>query len=377
MKPSAAILTQPLGHNYGGIIQNYALQRVLISLGCDPITINRQYNRNKFYEYRIKISQLIRRSNNLYLSKRVLTDKIFYNNWTFINKYIKISTEIDSNLGFEQFMQAHKFDVFVVGSDQTWRPKYSPNIYNYFLDFLDSTQQSKRCIAYAASFGTDAWEYSPEETQRVRNLIQKFSSISVREESGVTLCKEYLGVNADHVLDPTLLLDGADYKTSLNLEGNSTGLNSVYTYILDASESKSQFIDMMAGKLGLPVSKSQGKKKVKDFRKSDRLEELVVPPIEDWLSGFMNADFIVTDSFHGTVFSILFNKPFVAIVNSERGAARFESLLGNLGISDRMVFEGANYSEKLLKDIDYLQVNKRLSILRANSMQFLKKSLPE
>jgi len=307
----------------------------------------------------------------------VLSDNIFFNNWTFINKYIKISTEIDSNLGFEQFMQAHKFDVFVVGSDQTWRPKYSPNIYNYFLDFLDSTQQSKRCIAYAASFGTDAWEYSPEETQRVRNLIQKFSSISVREESGVTLCKEYLGVNADHVLDPTLLLDGADYKTSLNLEGNSTGLNSVYTYILDASESKSQFVEMMAGKLGLPVSKSQGKKKVKGFRKSDRLEELVVPPIEDWLSGFMNADFIVTDSFHGTVFSILFNKPFVAIVNSERGAARFESLLGNLGISDRMVFEGANYSEKLLKDIDYLQVNKRLSILRANSMQFLKKSLPE
>ena len=103
-----------------------------------------------------------------------------------------------------------KYDYVVIGSDQTWRPSISADIYNFFLDFLQDENQIKK-IAYATSFGTDQWEFSEEQEKRCKQLVKQFDAVSVREESGISLCQQFLDVDAEHVLDPTLLLKQEDY----------------------------------------------------------------------------------------------------------------------------------------------------------------------
>src|SRR5690606_4259653 len=138
-KKKIAILTQPLGHNYGGIIQNYALQKVLKQLGHQPETINRVGNRHtsKLRSILSKAKQFVYK---YLLQKNVLTKKqrelIIKDNVKFLKKYINRSVLINTNNDLSEYFKNNKFDAVIVGSDQTWRPKYSPNIYNYYLDFL-------------------------------------------------------------------------------------------------------------------------------------------------------------------------------------------------------------------------------------------------
>src|SRR5690606_30541311 len=132
-----------------------------------------------------------------------------------------------------------KFSAVVVGSDQVWRPRYSPNIYNFFLDFLKNNSTIKK-VAYAASFGTEDWEYTEEQTREARELIKHFNAVSVRESSGVLLCDKYLNrKDAVHVLDPTLLLKAEDYNQLINKTKKEIGL---FTYVLDETKEKLDFI---------------------------------------------------------------------------------------------------------------------------------------
>src|SRR5690606_16962357 len=106
------------------------------------------------------------------------------------------------------------------------------------------------------------------------------------------------------------------------------------------------------------------------------LEELIMPPLEGWLQGFSDAGFVITDSFHGTVFSIINKKPFIALVNAERGASRFESILSKLGLEERMIYDVNSFDMNLLnKNIDYEAVHQKLGILREESLNFLKNNL--
>ena len=107
----------------------------------------------------------------------------------------------------------------------------------------------------------------------------------------------------------------------------------------------------------------------------ENIQKCIFPPIEQWIKGFMDADFVVTDSFHGTVFSIIFNKPFVAIVNKERGAARFTSLLNMFGLSDRLVYSIDDIEKIYSKSIDYDHVNDVLRSKRIESLEFIYSNL--
>ena len=107
------------------------------------------------------------------------------------------------------FAEEH-FDCFMVGSDQVWRPRYSPCITDYFLKEIPVNTKALK-IAYAASFGTSNWEFSEEDTLECARLAKLFDKISVREKSGIRLCQENLGIQAQYVLDPTLMLDAGDY----------------------------------------------------------------------------------------------------------------------------------------------------------------------
>src|SRR5690606_17689268 len=152
-KKKIAILTQPLGHNYGGIIQNYALQKVLKELGQQPITINRVGNKHKS-KTRFILSIAKRYIYRYILGKNILLKnerlEISKNNIIFINKNINRSPLIDSNKKLSDYFSKNNFNAVIVGSDQTWRPKYSPDIYNFYLDFLEDNPTIKK-LAYASS----------------------------------------------------------------------------------------------------------------------------------------------------------------------------------------------------------------------------------
>lgn len=377
MKKKIAILTQPLGQNYGGIIQNFALQKVISNQGHLPITINR--HKNKVYSFaRVFLYDLKMVFFNMFKNdgKNYLTSKkrkeLIKNNTKFIRNFLTLTTKIDSDDKLIQHFKKNKYDVIIVGSDQTWRPKYSPNIFNYYLDFLGENSNKSKCIAYASSFGTDDWEYTSEETQRVEILAKQFDAISVREESGINLCNTYLKVDAELVLDPTLLLNAEDYSQFLNLTENNTSKNKLYTYVLDNSEEKSGFLNKSSKLLDLELSNVWTETNVSE----NKFKNLITPPLENWLAGFKNAEFVITDSFHGTVFSILFKKPFISFVNKERGASRFESLLGKLGLENRLIYDIQNFDMSILNEpIHYEEVHQKLEILKENSIKFLKENI--
>ena len=305
------ILTLPLHTNYGGIMQAYALQQVLNRLGHEAVLINLPITRLKKTE---KVKEYVKR-----LIKRFLLLKpIPLNAWPnlkeraiiaqHINPFIQQNLsviECSDRKDLSSLTKKEKIEGYVVGSDQVWRPFYSPSVSSFFLDFLDG-QNIKR-VSYAASFGIDSWPFSDDDSDKFGELIKKFDAVSLREDSAVPLCKKYWNIDACLVLDPTLLLDKQDYVKLCNLKSDTTN-KEVMVYILDKSLEKTHIANRVSELVGLPVVNVMAKEIYWNVG-SRRLEDCVVPPISEWVKGFMDAEFVVTDSFHGMVFSILFRKP--------------------------------------------------------------------
>lgn len=369
-----AILTQPLISNYGGILQAFALQKVLKDNNYDVTTIDRRYNgvsRSKLFLSNIKNTII----NTLKLgNERNFTSSdinyITKNPRSFISKYITLSEVIDQNEKMVKHFENKSYDVVIVGSDQVWRPRYSPNIHDYFFCFIKDNSKIQK-LSYAASFGVDAWEYNENQTKELKNLIKLFDGVSVREKSAIELCKNNLDVDAKFVLDPTLLLEKEDYLKLITKKSEKLSA-SIFAYVLDKSESKKDIINFVQKKLGKEVKTNQPKEMIKESS-SRVLSDYAYPSIEGWIESFHQADFIVTDSFHGTIFSIIFNKPFLTIINSDRGAARFRSLLSLLDLEDRLieVYDESLISEKLSLTINYTKVNASIKELKADSLAYL------
>lgn len=365
-------MTQPLGHNYGGIIQNYALQTVLKDMGNHPITINRVPNR-QHTELRVFLSRSKEFLFKYFFGKDILTywelEKAKKNTYEFIKQYINISPVLKSNENLLKYFDKENIDAVIVGSDQTWRPMFSPDIFNYFLDFISENKSIKK-IAYATSFGTSEWEFSPEKTKRAAELIKQFDDVSVREDSGIDLCEKYLKTKAVQTLDPSMLLKAEDYNKLIKQPIKNRGL---FSYVLDSSARTNDFISIQAASLNMESFTNQPKIN-SNFKK--RVEDYIKPPVEDWLACFRDADYVITDSFHGTVFSILYKKPFISIANKMRGAARFESILKQLGLEDRLLNDINDFDPLILsKEIDYDAVSQKLVDLRRQSIDFLRKNL--
>ena len=195
------ILTLPLHTNYGGILQAYALQTVLERMGHEVCLIEKRRRPLKLPLWKAPLSYGKRIVKNLtghpfpiFYEQKINreTQIIRQNTDKFISKYIKRKIVNDY-----YDIQENDFDAIVVGSDQIWRPQYFHEIEHAYLDFTEGW--NIRRIAYAPSFGTDEWEYTPKQTERCCILIKDFNAVSVRESSGVNLCREYLGINAIHV----------------------------------------------------------------------------------------------------------------------------------------------------------------------------------
>jgi len=372
-----AILTQPLKSNYGGILQAFALQRSIRDLGHDVVTIDRQLNAKS--KLRQTLSYLKHLSGGIlsgskpkrFNAKQQST--IFKNTLGFIDQHIKTSAPIDSEKKMLDHFHDNFYDAIVVGSDQTWRPLYSPNIFNFYLDFLGKGETKR--IAYACSFGVDEWEYSKSQTETCRELAKKFDAISVREQSGINLCTQYLDVNSELVLDPTLLLSANEYLTQLNICDQKARRHGLFTYILDGTKDKTKIIKKVCGSLNLHAFNNQPAVNLSGHH-SKNIDDYVYPEVEGWIKGIHDSEFVITDSFHGCVFSIIFNKPFLVIGNQLRGMARFKSLLNMFGIEDRLIIHANELSnENISNNIDWNRVNNILENQRARSLCFLKTSL--
>jgi hypothetical protein len=277
----------------------------------------------------------------------------------FVYKYISLSKPRVARLS-ASMIKDNSIEAIVVGSDQVWRPMYNYKIEDMYLSFAEHTNVPK--VAYAASFGTDQWEYNPQQQQHCARLAKKFDAISVREASGVQLCEDYLGVEAKHVLDPTMLLCTDDYNKLLEGIAPIDREEFLFVYMLDATEEKLEYVASVADKLGLNL-----------VVKSTDLGVTESDSIEKFLLGFRDAKYVVTDSFHGTVFSILYNKDFVVLGNKKRGQARFASLLSLFGLENRLIDNLSNV--KSIEGVDWSNVNRKLDILRRESLDFLRHNL--
>jgi hypothetical protein len=351
------ILTLPFNNNYGGLLQAYALQKYFRERGHEVYSIQ-QPAFGKEYE----VKQIIKRS----LGVGEIYDANNLRNFQHGFRHETFPVKVNKDL---YRLKTYEFDAIVVGSDQVWRFNYSKENYKrYFLNFVQNINVLK--VAYSASFGVDLWEATGEQTDIVRNLITNFDFISVRENSGIVLCRKYLNYDrAVQLHDPTLLLKPADYRTLYSgFEKDKKGL--IGTYILDPDVHKTKLIDYLKDQLSKDTF-SIGKQIKTYKRKTINYFE----PINEWIHSFETSDYILTDSYHGMIFSILFNKPFLVIGNKIRGLGRFVSLLSMLHMQERLI-EIDDIKKNKLKlmypDNNYNAIEKLFNDNRERSDNYLK-----
>lgn len=366
------ILTHPLGHNYGGNLQAYALQVVLQERGHDVEILNRIQRTNNLWRLASLAKGLV-----LYtIGKRDkirgwLTEKeddIIYGELKgFVREYIHLSKDLYSSKELGNYVTDNHFDACVVGSDQVWRKAYIPYMTDYFLKPIPD---SVKKVSYAASFGVDTWQFTTEETEELKQLISKFSAVSVRENSAVELCREYLDIEAEWVLDPTMLLPKEHYEELISRKTTEAPKGSLMVFLLDPNSTKEELVAKVANDHDLKpfnvlpeisIPTLPGIRSISNNQKW--------PSVEQWLRNFRDSECVITDSFHGVVFSIIFNRPFLAIRNASRGMTRFNSLLNTFGIKDSVT----NLSHPCHTYSFYkIDPNKRTQIFQSEQLKSLR-----
>lgn len=332
------ILTHPLVSNYGGVLQSYALSTYLRNQGHDVIVLNRQPN--LMFLFRMIKSIL------MFLKHPRYNNPKYRNISRFIKSNINYSKPLWSTKDMNSFVRRKCLSTIIVGSDQVWRADFAMNYdYNYFLDFVPDNVKK---LSYAASFGLSDWRYTNEQTQKLKELVQRFQAVSVREEEGVSMCKKHLSINVKHVLDPTLLLTAEDYKNIIS--ERIIPEEYIFVYWLGTEEKKLNAISKI----------KNSNKRIIDI--SLRGEETLIQ-IEDWLSYIKYADTVITDSFHGCVFSILFHKKICLCKNDSGGNGRLESLIKTLSI------DISN------NQLDYDKIESVLQIERKKSYKFIEEAI--
>ncbi len=372
------VLTHPLLGNYGGILQAYAMVQVLRDMGHDAY--NLEYEPRNYLKRTSKKSRRIKEALRILMLKWGLTWfdfptpqtlKVSMANY-FKNRHIPTLT-IEKAGKYDA--DALSLDACVVGSDQVWRGAYAQQMKTlpfYFLDFVPETLR-RNSISYAASFGSDTWEGNEQDTRLCADLLQGFKAVSVREDSGIELCHSHFGVSAERMPDPTMLLSAERYSELISQD--ETWLPNekfISAYVLDKSPHISQSLNEAARASKLKLQQLKALTQAKDVRERFPLN------IVQWLRMIRDCECLITDSFHGCVFAIMFNTPFVCLGNKKRGTSRFDSLLGRYGLQDRLVVDAA--PDKILSVmnncIDWSAVNEIRSQEQRRGLDFLKNTLP-
>lgn len=339
------------GYNYGSLLTYYALKSLLNSLGKSV----------SFVKFNPSFKHLSDENTHLELQKELFSN------------YDVLSLD-----GHECLCLLNNFvDTFILGSDQLWAPYHFRKHKKLF--FLDFAKNDKRKIAIATSFGKEQIEVSSFEKIQLKHFFKRFQAISLREKSAVSLLKSF-GKDGVHILDPVFLCDFKDYENLISNSGENLFKDSVVAYILDPDNKKRELILKIKDKLNSNYLciLDYPEARFEECKNRINLENVKgTMSACDYLNYFKHSKYIVTDSFHGTCFAILFKKPFVAIANKGRGYTRFESILSSLDLEDRLFYDinEAINSSKVFEEIDYDEVYKKLNKLKIDSINWIKEAL--
>ena len=335
--------------NYGSELTYYALYETLVALGLDPLMVERP--RNAIWGPN---------------ETPVLFKESPYKEGALHELFPDKAAMYELN---------EKSDIFIVGSDQLWHR----NLYNDFgqVAFFDYIYNDKKKIAYAASFGREYWTGDSYETQEAAVFLKDFDYVSVREQSGVDVCEKYFGVDAQCVLDPVFLCPKQEYEVLAAKSTIAIRRSYIGGYILDITPLKLQILQSAQQSKSMPceIMTDAFRETLQDVGDITVHKNVFC---EDWLSNIIHSDFVITDSFHGMCFAIIFNKPFIAICNQERGSVRFTDLLEQLGLSERLISERTQIDEvkRLIETpMDYATVEARINKEKINSLHWLKHAL--
>lgn len=350
------------GINYGNALTNYALYAFLAAEGRKIVVLDNYCTLEPVNQFK-----------------------------KFAEEHYTLSSVYFPNYDYEILNEC--CDTFVVGSDQTWNQEsaeyYKYN--NYFL--LDFVADDKKKVSYAASFGAESAAVSVDIGKK---LYSRFHAISVREEFGVEVCRNLYGVDSEWVLDPVFLLDQHDYDALLSkapycgkLSDDGSHSNSfdkngeivtverepyIAVYFLNPTEEKRALclhIQQMLGGIRIINIMDANLRNMDYYFKILEYDNIKTGlEVEEWLSYIRNAEFIVTDSYHGMCFSLIYEKKFVAVRN--RQSSRFDSFVRYPELSNRIIGEDAQCDvTEMMNDIDYIAVNKRLSVEIEKSRRFV------
>lgn len=380
MKKKCGIATISIGANYGNRLQNYAVQSIMKKNGYDPETID--YEPSYKLEYTNigkvdKIKNLILKCKKMGIDytynivgkktfkRKIMNEKENYRKKCFedfIHDYIKMSDKkYNSKSDLKELN--NQYDVFITGSDQVWNPYWEGKDEFYYLTFADKEKR----IAYAPSFGVS--EIPESQKKFYKNNLSEMIHISTREEQGKEIVKQLINKEVQVVLDPTLLLKKEDWNQVAKIPENKNKY--LLTYFLG-------------------IVSAKRKKMIKDFAKENKLE--IVSMYEDWnsksnfggpsefLGLIQNAEYICTDSFHGAVFSILYNKPFTVMDREEvkeqkekKMNSRIETLLEKFDLQKCKEFLEKDSNKEFI--INFTLANEKLEKEREESLKYLKNAL--
>lgn len=273
---------------------------------------------------------------------------------------------------FEMIDLNNYCDAFIVGSDQLWNyPSFIKNGYLFLLNFVD---EQKKKISYATSFGHEKSFFPDTELSKARFYMNRFDYISVRESSGEKIIYDNFGMKAVQMPDPIFLLNLDEYKNLAKESKQKIASSQIFSYILDPTNEKKSmlhFLEENLQKSSIVMTDPQGEYQ----KRMEKLSEFTILQggIEDWICNIMNCSFVLTDSFHGMCFSLMFEKPFIAINNTIRGSERFISLLEQLGLKDRLVnsLNDIKTHPNLLNSFDYTKIRIFIENERKRGSQWL------
>ena len=368
MKKNIVIVTFNKAHNYGAMLQEYALLKKTSEFGNSKILNYDDFNIAKNYKYigfgygplRKRIKIIIKYLVFFYINRKRY--KAFKK---FEKKYINLTNERctgvkDVNKCLE------KVDVLIAGSDQVWNPQITNGLDDVYT--LNIPSQNMKKISYAASIGKDVIDVGFQNEYKAK--LSRLDLISVREESGANALQNIIkNKKIDVVLDPTLLLTRNDWNRIAN-NGIYENKKYILAYIVDENLEQIKIVDKISELTGLKVIHFEKIGHYKNILKS----AYTYGP-ESFVSLIKNAEYVVTTSFHATVFSIIFNKKFWVVPHKTTGS-RVTDLLAKLGISNRVVNTLEEFNKKDYNEaIYYNKVNKILEEEREKSLKWLKDAI--
>lgn len=354
-----AIITFHRALNYGAVLQAFALQKKLEDMGHEAVILD---HNNKKIDSINAIFRIGDNKNIIHMIKelvnvpfRLIRKRRFEN---FVSTKLKIYP-IEDKKALVEINDC--FDIFITGSDQVWNPYLTDYDDAYFLDFVNSPEKK---VSYAASIGVR--RFSEADQLRVRERLQSFAKISVREKSAKDLLQRIVDIPIRVVVDPTLLVDRTVYADWI--QNNNEG-KYIFVYSLNSEVNLMTSVFELAARENLKILYICNE--LYDMKKhiNKRIQHILNPSPERFISLLANAKYVATNSFHGTVFSIIFHKQFLCETDYGKSKnGRVIDLLSECGLSERIVGDYTLWH----KNIDWCEVDKKLKCLQSFSVAYIK-----